>query len=186
VHQQLMPQFPSKEELEEKGVELSGRRGNILKERYLSQVKAFADVRPLFERIRADGTRIVLATLAKVDKLETYKRSRISKALTMPRPRPTCGGIEAEPDIFEAALSKLGEPTPDEVVVVGYTSYDAEAAAKARLRTTDLCGGLTEDSLREAGCIAIYQVQPNCWRITSSRRSPPRRPRANPAMKEAK
>ena len=42
-------------------------------------------------------------------------------------------------------------------MVVGDTPYDAEAAAKAKLRTIGLmCGGWNERALRQAGCIAIY------------------------------
>jgi phosphoglycolate phosphatase-like HAD superfamily hydrolase len=44
------------------------------------------------------------------------------------------------------------------VVVIGDTPYDAEAAAKAGLRTIGvLCGGFPEADLRAAGCIAIYR-----------------------------
>ena len=43
-------------------------------------------------------------------------------------------------------------------MVVGDTPYDAEAAGKAGLRTIGvLCGGFSEESLRAAGCIAIYR-----------------------------
>jgi len=36
--------------------------------------------------------------------------------------------------------------------------YDAEAAGKAGMRTIGvLCGGFSEETLRKAGCIAIYK-----------------------------
>ena len=55
-------------------------------------------------------------------------------------------------------MSKLGDVEPDEVIVVGDTPYDAEAAAEVGLRTIGvLCGGFSEDSLRAAGCIVIYK-----------------------------
>jgi phosphoglycolate phosphatase-like HAD superfamily hydrolase len=42
--------------------------------------------------------------------------------------------------------------------VVGDTPYDAEAAAKAGLKTVGfLCGGWSEAELRQAGCIAVYR-----------------------------
>ena len=156
---QLMPVFLSKEELEDRGEDLNKRRGEILKERYLSKIKPFADVRALFERIKADGTRIVLASSAKADELETYKKIANIEGLT--NAETSSGDAEEskpEPDIFKAAMSKLGDVQPDEVIVVGDTPYDAEAAAKAGLRTIGvLCGGFSEGSLREAGCIAIYE-----------------------------
>lgn len=156
---QLMPVFLSKKELEDIGEELNERRGEILKERYLSKIKPFADVSALFERIKADGTRIVLASSAKADELETYKRiANIEKLVDAETSSDDAKESKPEPDIFEAAMSKLGDVEPDEVIVVGDTPYDAEAAAKAGLRTIGfLCGGFSEDSLREARCIAIYK-----------------------------
>lgn len=63
------------------------------------------------------------------------------------------------PDIFEAALGKLGADVPREkVIVVGDSPHDAEAAGKANLRTVGvLCGGFPEDVLTRAGCIAIFK-----------------------------
>ena len=156
---QLMPVFLSKEELEEKGESLNERRGEILKERYLGKIKPFPDVRALFERIRADGTRLVLASSAKADELETYKKIADIEGLTdAETSSDDAEESKPEPDIFEAALAKLGDVKPDDVIVIGDTPYDAEAAAKAGLRTIGvLCGGFPEDSLRKAGCIAIYE-----------------------------
>ena len=63
------------------------------------------------------------------------------------------------PDIFHAAMDKLAGIERDEVIVVGDTPWDAEAAGKAGLKTVGvLCGGFTEESLREAGCVAIYHT----------------------------
>ncbi|HEV7462493.1 MAG TPA: HAD-IA family hydrolase [Methyloceanibacter sp.] len=62
------------------------------------------------------------------------------------------------PDIFQAALARLGNKSPDRTIVVGDTPYDAEAAAKAGLRTIGLlCGGWSEDELRRSGCIAVFK-----------------------------
>ena len=62
------------------------------------------------------------------------------------------------PDIFTAALDKLGEMSPDDAVTVGDTRFDIEAAAKAGLATIALlCGGTDENVLRKTGAIAIYR-----------------------------
>jgi len=48
---------------------------------------------------------------------------------------------------------KLGDIAPYDVIVVGDTPYDAEAAGKLNLRTIGvLCGGFPEENLRQAGC----------------------------------
>jgi phosphoglycolate phosphatase-like HAD superfamily hydrolase len=55
-------------------------------------------------------------------------------------------------------MARIGGIGPDEVIIIGDTPYDAEAAAKAGLRTIGvLCGGFSRDSLQKAGCIAIYE-----------------------------
>src|ERR1700759_3691379 len=60
------------------------------------------------------------------------------------------------PDIFEVVLKKLGIRGAD-AVAIGDTPYDASAAGKAGIATVGvLCGGFTEGSLREAGCIEVY------------------------------
>ncbi len=49
------------------------------------------------------------------------------------------------PDIFGAALKKLGDLDPSDAIVIGDTPYDAEAASKLGLRTIGvLCGGFAE------------------------------------------
>lgn len=156
---QLMPVFLDPAELEQKGEDLERHRGRILKERYLSQVVAFPKVRDLFERLRADGTRVVLASSAKGDELERYKQlARIEDLIDGETSSDDAEKSKPHPDIFQAALRRLGDIRPEDAVVVGDTPYDAEAAGKAGLRTVGLlCGGFPEQSLRDAGCIAIYK-----------------------------
>src|SRR5947209_18954594 len=63
------------------------------------------------------------------------------------------------PDVFEAALRRLGRDTePKRVFAVGDTPWDAIAAGKISLRTLGvLCGGFPEADLRKAGCVSIYR-----------------------------
>lgn len=156
---QLMPVFLSKADIEAFGAELEERRGAILQERYLPKVEAFPGVRALFERLQADGIRIALATSAKEDELETYKDvADIEDLVDEQTSSDDAESSKPHPDIFLAALEKLGNPDPEDVIVVGDTPYDAEAASEAGLRTIGLlCGGFPEDSLWDAGCIAVYR-----------------------------
>lgn len=155
---QLLPVFLSPDEIDEQGETLEARRGEILKDRYLAQVTAFPDVRALLERILAQGQRIALASSAKSDELQTYKRlARIEDLLDTETTSDDAKHSKPEPDIFEAALARLEGIEAHEIVVVGDTPYDAEAAAKAGLRTIGMrCGGWSADELTRAGCIAVY------------------------------
>ena len=156
---QLMPVFLSEEELERFGEELEKYRGELFKRVYMPRVKAFPKVRELFERIRRDGKRIALASSAKQEELEVYKKiAGIEGLVEEEASKDDAEKSKPHPDIFEAALARLGGPTPARVIVFGDTPYDAEAAGKADLRTVGfLCGGFPEEDLRAAGCIRIYR-----------------------------
>jgi len=156
---QLMPVFLSEQELEEFGEELEKWRGRHFKSEYMPRVKVFPAVRELFERLRADDKRIALASSAKGDELEVYKRiANIEDLVEEETSNDDADKSKPHPDIFEAALALLGEPSREQVSVVGDTPYDAEAAGKAGLKTLGLLsGGFPEEDLRAAGCVRIYE-----------------------------
>jgi HAD superfamily hydrolase (TIGR01549 family) len=156
---QLLPVFFSKDELDQFGDELNSYRSKLFKQEYLPTVKAFPKVRELFERIKQDGKQIALASSAKDDELETYKK--IAQIADRIETETSSGDVKKSkpyPDVFATALKELGNIAPDHVIAVGDTPYDAEAAAKINLRTIGLlCGGWNEEELRRAGCMAVYQ-----------------------------
>ncbi|HEX8098160.1 MAG TPA: HAD family hydrolase [Pyrinomonadaceae bacterium] len=155
---QLMPVFFSREELEEFGGELEEYRGKIYKRDYLPRVRAFPKVRELFERVRADGLRVALASSAKADELSTYKRiANVEDLVEEESSKDDADRSKPHPDIFKVALDLLGVK-PEEAFAVGDTPYDAEAAGKLRLRTIGvLCGGFPAEELDAAGCVRIYE-----------------------------
>lgn len=155
---QLMPVFFSREELEEFGEEMEKYRGHLYTREYLPRVRPFPQVRELFQKIKADGKRIALASSAKEDEIETYKKiAHIEDLVEEAASADDAEKSKPHPDIFKAALEQLGDVAPSEAIVVGDTPYDAEAARKIRLRTIGvLCGGFPEAELSAAGCIAIF------------------------------
>lgn len=61
-----------------------------------------------------------------------------------------------EPDIVRAALDAVGVPA-ERAVMVGDTVYDVRAARAAGVTVVGLvCGGISEQELREAGADAVY------------------------------
>jgi HAD superfamily hydrolase (TIGR01549 family) len=156
---QLMPVFFSRAELDEFGEEMEKFRGELFKREYLPRVRAFPRVRELFERVRDDGRRIVLASSAKQEELTEYKRiADIEDLVEDETSADDAEKSKPHPDIFEAALSQLGDVDASEALVLGDTPYDAEAAGKINLRTVGLlCGGFPAADLRAAGCISIYE-----------------------------
>lgn len=155
----LLPEFFTENEIEKYGDKLAERRGEIFKDEYLEQIKPFPKVRELFERIKADNLKIALASSANEDEVKAYKKIANIEDLTEEETSADdAEKSKPEPDIFEAALKLLGNPDPSDVIVIGDTPYDAEAARKAQIKSIGvLCGGFPEEDLKKAGCAAIYQ-----------------------------
>ncbi len=156
---QLMPVFLSRRELEQFGADLERLRAEIFTRDYLPGVAPFPGARALFERLRHDGTRIVLASSAKETEVERHQKTlgiaelvdAVTDADDVDRSKPF-------PDIFQAALARLDGVAPDEAIVIGDSPYDAQAATKAGLKMIGvLSGGFAEETLRESGAIAIYR-----------------------------
>lgn len=156
---QLMPVFLSRMEIVIFGDELEDYRKKIFEEEYLPKVKPFADVRQLFKRIKENDRKIVLASSAAEEELEEFKKiMNVEDLLNDETSSDDAESSKPEPDIFLAALRKLGNPPKDECIVVGDTPYDAEAGNKAGLEVIGLtCGGWSEDKLKNAGCIEVYE-----------------------------
>ncbi len=156
---QLLPVFLSEAELKERGKELEKYRGDLFKRKYLSQVKPFPCVRELFQKVKGEGQKIALASSAKSDELKKFEEiANIEDLVEVETSSADAKRSKPHPDIFEAALDRLGDGVrPDDAIVVGDSPHDAEAAKRAGLRTVGvLCGGFPEKDLRSAGCIAIY------------------------------
>ncbi len=156
---QLIPVFLSEPDRADHGRALEQRSSAIFKQSYLSQVRAFPGVRPLFQELRRRGVSVALASSAKQDELAEYKRiAGITDLVQAAASSDDAEKSKPHPDIFQAALARLPEPARTDALVVGDTPYDAEAAAKAGLACIGVrCGGFPELDLRRAGCRAIYQ-----------------------------
>jgi HAD superfamily hydrolase (TIGR01509 family) len=155
---QLMPVFCSKEELDKFGSELAEYRVEIFTGGYLHKVRPFPKVRELFERIKADGLQIALASSAKEEELEQHKKNlKIADLLEAATSADDAERSKPHPDIFQAALDSLDGVEPEEAVVIGDSPFDIEAAGRAGIRTIAvLSGGFAEERLREAGATEVY------------------------------
>lgn len=155
---QLMPALIPQDVVDRRGQEISQYRSDYFKKQYLPKVRPFPNVRPLFERILADGTRIALASSAKGDELDAYKRiAGIDDLIHAATSSSDAKHSKPEPDIFQAALGQLEPIQRDKVIVVGDTPYDIQAARRAGLRAIGLLsGGWPADRLRQEGATAVY------------------------------
>jgi len=155
---QYLPVFLNELEMREFGDEADKFHGEIFKEKYLPHVKPFPKVRELFERLRADGKKIALASSGKDAEVRHYEKLLGIEQLVDGR-TTSDDVVHSKPsaDVFLAALKLLRMAT-NEVVAIGDTPYDVEAAKKIELPIIGvLCGGFSETVLRDEGAIAIYR-----------------------------
>jgi membrane protein len=133
-------------------------RGELFKRHYLPRAVPFAGVRDLFERLREDGVRIVLASSS--DKEDVDFHLNLVAAADLVEATTSRDDVESSkpcPDIFEAAMAKVAPLGADEIVVVGDTPWDVKAAARAGLRTIAFrSGGFPDEALTEAGAFELY------------------------------
>ncbi len=156
---QLMPVFVSKERLEKDGKAIESYRSDLFKREYLDKVRPFPAVRELFQHAKRQGLTIALASSGKKDEVEHYQKLLgIADLVDVVTSSDDAERSKPHPDIFDAAIAKLDGIDKSEMIVVGDTPYDAEAARKAGLPTIGvLCGGFPEAELSAAGCVEIYK-----------------------------
>lgn len=137
------------------GKKISQRRAEIFKERYLPTVRAFPKARELLQRMRASGLKLAVASSAQPDELEALLNIvGASDLIEVKSSSKDTQDSKPDPDIMQVTLQRLGFP-PDQVVMLGDTPYDIEAARKIGVGTIALrSGGWRDHELR--GVLAIY------------------------------
>ena len=132
-------------------------QGERYRELYLPRVRVFPGVRRLFERIKAGGSKIALATSCDRDEIVHYRAAMDIDDLL---DNVCCGDdVKREkpaPDVVTLAAKKLRMP-PSDIVMVGDTPYDAEAARSAGVAAIGLQSGhFSRMDLLDAGCAAVF------------------------------
>jgi len=111
--------------------------------------------RELIEDLKARGNAVVLASSAKESEVDYYLD--LLDARELADSWTTSADVESTkpaPDLVKAALDKAGG---GDAVMVGDTTWDIEAAARAKVPTIAvLTGGFAEAELREAGAACVF------------------------------
>jgi HAD superfamily hydrolase (TIGR01509 family) len=138
------------------GKAISGRRADIFRARHLSELRPFPKVRELVERLERDGRKVTVASSAtKDDLVALLDKAGLRHLADDSASKDDAERSKPDPDIVHAALGRLGLP-PAEVVMVGDTPYDVEAAKRAGIRAIAFrCGGGWTDA-DFTGAAAIY------------------------------
>jgi len=152
----LLPEISGIEKESEQGTALSDRRRELFEQRYLAGLKPFPQTRELVQRLLDEGLTVAVASSAAGEELGgLLKAAQVEDLIEHATTSSDAENSKPDPDIIQAALQRVGL-RPEEVVMLGDTPYDIEAAAKAGVPTIALrCGGWNDDELAEA--IAVYQ-----------------------------
>jgi HAD superfamily hydrolase (TIGR01509 family) len=143
---------------EEEKAKLEAYRSTLFSRDYLPRATPFPEVRPLFERLKADGLVIVLASSSSHAEVDFYLGLIGCEDLVdETTSKDDVAHSKPCPDIFEAAAAKLAPLERDAMIVIGDSPWDMKAAARAGLRSIGFrSGGFPDDALREAGASALF------------------------------
>ena len=124
----------------------------------IGEVEPMRDARRLIGDIQARGHKVVLASSAKQDEVDHYLD--LLDARQLADDWTSSADVQAtkpEPDLVHAALQKA-DADPHRAVMVGDTPWDVRAAKRAGVQTIAvLTGGFSEQELREAGAVAVFE-----------------------------
>ena len=139
-------------------LKLGNLHGSIFQAKYLNQSRPFADARALIIHVHGRGQQVVLASSASGSELDHYlDLLDIHDVVAASTSSDDVKQTKPAPDIFAAALAKLPGIKPAEVMVVGDTPYDVEAAGKCGIAAVAVrSGGFDDRMLEQAGAVAIY------------------------------
>lgn len=137
---------------------LKAFRKLVFQQDFLSKVKPLPMAREFVLRLKEAGVRPALASSADKEDMQIYKRILgVEDLIDEETSASDTSKAKPNPDIFEAALKRLGLPA-EKCMALGDTPYDAEAAGKAGLRTIGVqTGGWSKDDLYDAGCVSVYE-----------------------------
>lgn len=139
----------------EEGKKLSERRSQIFRERYLPTLRPLDGSRALVEQVRAKGLKPVVATSANDEELKgLLSAAGVADLMEEKATASDAKRSKPDPDIVRAAI-ELSGIAADQLVMIGDTPYDVEAATIAGIAIIGFrSGGWADDEL--AGAVEIY------------------------------
>ncbi len=139
----------------EEGKKLTKRRSEIFREKYLPHLRPLQGSRALVQHVRSHGLKPIVATSAKDEELKgLLKAADVGDLLEEKATASDAKRSKPDPDIVHAAIKESGIP-PKNLVMIGDTPYDVEAAIRAGVRIIAFrSGGWDDESLK--GAVEIY------------------------------
>jgi phosphoglycolate phosphatase-like HAD superfamily hydrolase len=137
------------------GKKINARRRELFLRLYLPPLRPFPRARELVERMRDDGLKRVVATSAQGDELRALLGAAgVADLIDEEATSSDAKSSKPDPDIVEAAIDRAGLPAAD-LIMIGDTPYDVEAARRAGVATIAVRSGGWGDRDLE-GAVAVY------------------------------
>jgi HAD superfamily hydrolase (TIGR01509 family) len=122
----------------------------------IDEVSVFEGARELLDELKRRGHDVVLASSGKQEEVEHYVDLLDARGLA--DSWTTSADVERTkpaPDLVAVAMQRAGALS---AVMVGDSTWDIEAAARAELKTVAvLTGGFSEAELLDAGAVAVFE-----------------------------
>jgi HAD superfamily hydrolase (TIGR01509 family) len=152
----LIPSLIGLERDARNGEAIAERKNGIFEERYRAQLKPTPGARALLQRFLRDGLTLVVATSAGREEMKgLLRQAGVDDLVHDTTSSADVESSKPDPDVIGAAIKK-SKLKPRELVMLGDTPYDIEAAEKAGVATIALrCGGWWDDDAL-GGAIAIF------------------------------
>lgn len=137
------------------GERIARRKKEIFRERYLPQIRPFRGARDLLAHMKKLEIARVVATSAGDDELhDLLHAAKIEDFIEHETSSSDAKASKPDPDIVEVAIAK-SHLDRRELVMLGDTPYDVEAALRAGVRIVAFrCGRHSDEDL--AGAVEIY------------------------------
>ena len=141
----------------EQGKKIEQRRKDIFKEKYLSTVKPFPKAKELLQHMHDAGLTLVVATSSTPNELKDLLDiigPHVQDLMTQETTAKDAPKSKPNPEVMDVAIQRSGH-SANELLMLGDTPYDIEAAARAGVKTVAVrSGGWADKDLSQA--IAIY------------------------------
>ena len=151
----LLPSLAGIESDSPEGKRLSERRWEIFEREYIPKLRPTPGARDLVQRLSDDGLKLIVATSAAGHELGALlEAAGVADLIDGATSSSDAEDSKPDPDIVQAAVRK-SRFDPDDLIMIGDTPYDVQAALGAHVKLVGLlCGGWSAQEL--SGAVAIY------------------------------
>lgn len=152
----LLPAIvPGLSDQQGEGKQIADERKTLFRQRELADLQPAPGARELVERLDRAGLKLVVASSASGDELDSLlQAARVDDLIDTATTSSDAKESKPDPDIVAAALDR-SDLRAEEVLMIGDTPYDVESAARCGVGLIAVrCGGWDDDRLD--GALAIY------------------------------